>query len=301
MLKKAHSSVKICLARAKYVPFYLISILPMRLLFILSDITFMLVYHVVRYRRKVVFNNLKNSFPLKNEKERNKIAKAFYVHFCDIIFESLKSLTVSEKSIKKRLHIENSNLVQKYLNDNRDILFYAAHQGNWEWLIFLPLFFPYHSNTFYKPLKNKYFNELFQIIRGRFSVNCIESTKGYRSMVKEKERTTPSPTMYCIIGDQSPSRNNVMHWCLFLNQETAFSIGADKIAIKMNQVVLLPHFQKIKRGYYSLKFSVIEESPSKRNNNEIVVEYANRLENVILNSPELWLWSHRRWKLNRPS
>ena len=283
-------------SRIKFLPFYLLSVLPMSLLFILSDMTFILIYYLIGYRKKVVLENISGAFPTKSEKEVKAIAKDFYRHFCDIIFESIKRLTISKRAIRKRLKIKNPELVENYLNERRNILLYTAHQGNWEWLIFLPIYFPYHSNTFFTPLKNNYFNELFRLMRERFGVHCVPSNNGYRTIIGDAR--TNDLTMNCIIGDQSPHSQSSLHWYNFLNRDTAFFTGADKIAKKINPVILFPFFKKVKRGYYELEFQLIDENPRERRNLEVVERYAKQLEGAIIKSPEMWLWSHRRWKLN---
>ncbi len=283
------------LPKIRYLPFYAISALPMPVLYLLSDLLFIVVYYLMKYRRNVVSDNIKKSFPQKPPITRRKIEKDFYRHFCDILVESIKTLTIGKKSAMKRLRIENPDLVEHYLSEKKNILLYTAHQGNWEWMIFLPLFFPYRSNTFYKPIKNHYFNGLFKIIRERFGVHCIESNKGYRTIIDLERKNVIM--MNCIIGDQSPVRISAKHWCHFLNRETAFFVGAEKLAKKTGEVVLFPSFKKIRRGCYGLRFSLITDNPVSMRTNGIIEDYAGALENVILKSPELWLWSHRRWKL----
>ncbi len=290
MMKKKTSS------RIKYFPFYVISLIPMPILFFFSDILYVLVYGVFKYRRQVVNDNLKKSFPQKTPTEIRKIEKDFYRHFCDIMFESIKTLTINKRSIRKHLRIENPGLIEAYIKSRKNILLYTAHQGNWEWLIFLPLYFPCQANTFYKPLANRYFDGLVKLIRERFGVNCIESEKGYRTFIGLRQED--KPVINCIIGDQSPTGNATKHWCGFLNRETAFFTGAAKIAKKTDPVVLFPLFRKVGRGHYELQFQVISDSPSQRKSDEIVEQYAAKLENAVTESPELWLWSHRRWKLS---
>ncbi|MDL5512080.1 lysophospholipid acyltransferase family protein [Arenibacter sp. M-2] len=285
------------LSRIKFLPFYAISLLPMWALYMVSDFMYFVVYHLVGYRKKVVFSNLRNSFPTKSDDEIKRIAKDFYRHFCDIVLESFKRLTIGEKTINKRLLIKNPELIQQYVNEDRSILMYTGHQGNWEWLVFLPLIFPYSSNTFYKPIKNKYFEELFKNMRERFGVNCVESDKGFRTIIDNHQKKVL--TLNCMIGDQSPTKKSSKYWYNFLNQETAFFVGADKIAKKTDQVVLFPFFKKLKRGYYELEFRIIEDHPQIRNNFEILEKYAQQLEQAIISAPELWLWSHRRWKLKK--
>ncbi|MCG2461607.1 lysophospholipid acyltransferase family protein [Flavobacteriaceae bacterium F89] len=283
-------------SKIKFLPFYLLSILPMPVLYLLSDAVFVLIYYIIGYRKKVVMKNIRGSFPTKNGEEIKRISKDFYRHFCDTIFESIKRLTIGTNAIRKRLRIKNPELLESFINDRRNILFYTAHQGNWEWLTFMPIFFPYPSNTFFSPLKNKYFNELSQLMRERFGIRCVPSSKGYRTIIEGTRADTL--TMNCIIGDQSPHAQSSLHWCHFLNRETAFFTGAEKIAKKTNPVVLFPYFKKVKRGYYELEFQLIHANPQELGPMEIVERYAKQLESAILRSPNLWLWSHNRWKLN---
>ncbi|WP_339724901.1 MULTISPECIES: lysophospholipid acyltransferase family protein [Maribacter] len=280
----------------KYFPFYMLSVLPMQILYFLSDCAYYFIYYMIQYRIKVVLDNLRKAFPEKSEEEIKDISKRFYRHFCDIIFESLKTLTITKKEAKNRLSLENPEILTGFLENGRSILLYTAHQGNWELLVYLPLILTYPSNTFYRPLNNRYFNGLLLLIRERFGVTCVEEFKGYRTIIAQNNN--PVPVMNCIIGDQSPRRKSAIHWCNFFNRKTAFYLGANTISMKTNNVVLFPRFTKIKRGYYQLCFDLIEEFPSHSEGYNIVVEYARCLENTITQSPEMWLWSHRRWKLS---
>lgn len=282
--------------KIKFLPIYAFSLLPMFILYLLSDLTYFVVYYLIKYRRGVTYNNLKNSFPFKNENEIQAIEKAFYRHFCDIFIESIKILTISKKELHLRFIVRNPELIQKYYDKKRSITLYTAHQGNWEWLAFLPLFMPYQAIALYYPQSSKYFDTLMKIIRERFGVLCVESNKGYKTITGFSERNIL--TMSYIIGDQSPSGGSTKHWTQFLNQDTAFLIGADRIAKKRNQVVIFPSFSKTKRGVYEIEFKLIEEEPQLINSIEIIDKYAALLEEAILASPEMWLWSHRRWKLS---
>lgn len=284
-------------SKIKYTPFYALSFLPMPILFFFSDIGFILVYYILKYRRKVVFNNLINSFPAKSETEIKEIEKKYYHHFCDILIESIKVLTISKKEIKKRFRLTNPELIQRIYDNKRSIVLYTAHQGNWEFLAFLPLFISFQVVAFYHPQSSKYFDGLMKILRQRFGVLCVESNKGYKTIMNFTQRDIL--TMSYIIGDQSPKMDSTKHWVKFLNQETAFLIGADRIAKKSNQVVIFPSYKKTKRGYYDLEFKIVEDESIEKNNFEIIEKYAELLEETIEKSPEMWLWSHRRWKLTK--
>ncbi|MBT3208792.1 MAG: hypothetical protein HN704_10980 [Bacteroidetes bacterium] len=283
--------------KIKFIPFYVLSIVPMFVLHILSDIIFVILYYLIKYRRKVVFENLKNSFKDKSFQERKKIEKEFYQHFCDIIFETIKTITISKNEITSRLSIKNPEMIQKYFDQKRDIVLYSAHFGNWEWLSFLPHFVPYHVNSLYQPLSNNYFEEITQVSRSRNGLNCIPSKVGYKTIISYKRKNIL--TINIIAGDQRPRKSSSKHWVKFLNQDTAFLIGADRIAKKSNQVVIFPSFKKTKRGHYEIEFQIIEEEHEKENTNRIIDKYAELLENAIIKSPDLWLWSHKRWKLSK--
>lgn len=282
----------------KFIPFYLLSLFPLSWLYLFSDICFIIVFHFIRYRRKVVRNNLTNSFPQKSISEIKEIEKKFYRHLCDLIFESIKSLTINKKSISKRFQLKNKELIEQFYKEDKNIVLYAAHYGNWEWISFLPLFLPHKITSFYKPLSNKYFDELMKLLRSRFGVLCVESEKGYKTILKLEQEKILS--LNCIIGDQTPVKSSTNYWKTFLNQKTAFLPGADKIARKSNQVVIFPSFRKLKRGMYEITFELITESPKQNKTNEIIDKYASLLERKINRSPEFWLWSHRRWKLSPP-
>ena len=255
-------------------------------------------YYIFKYRRKVVRLNLENAFPNKTKSEIIRIEKAFYHHFSDVIFEMLKTLTINKKTVFKRLSIKNNALIMGFFEQKKDIIMYGAHYSNWEWGILLPLFLSHKTTTFYQKLSNKYINELMQLIRKRFGMLCVESKQGYKTLAKLRQDNIL--TINYIVGDQNPKRNSSKYWTKFLNQETAFLIGADRIAKKMNQVVVFPLFKKLKRGTYELEFILIDDNTIVAKGDEIIEKYVRVLENQIKKTPELWLWSHRRWKLRKP-
>jgi Kdo2-lipid IVA lauroyltransferase/acyltransferase len=284
--------------KLKFLPFYLVSALPLQVLYFISDIAFVFVYHWFRYRRKVVRKNLIHSFPEKNEAEILEIERKFYHHFCDVMIESVEALTISKKSIAKRLFIKNSELIDRFHRKDQNIIMYMSHSGNWEWIAFLPLFFPFQVTVFYQPLSNKYFDQLMQLIRSRFGLVCIESNKGFKTLLKFNQQKISSINF--MLGDQSPGKNSSIYWTNFLHRETAFLVGADKIAKKTGQAVVFPSFTKLKRGTYELDFKLIEESPEQNKDQSIIDKFAHILEENINAKPEFWLWSHKRWKLKKP-
>jgi Kdo2-lipid IVA lauroyltransferase/acyltransferase len=283
--------------RTKFIPVYLYSILPFRILYLFSDMAFFVIYHIIKYRRKVVRTNLENSFPDKSIKEITELEKRFYHHFLDIMVEILKSLTISKKSIRKRFKVINPEIINKYFAENKSIVFYTSHQGNWEWLSFMPIFTQYTVTAFITPPSSGYFRELMELIRCRFGMICIEANKGYKTLLQYKQKGIP--TLNLIAGDQRPQRGSTKHWVEFLNQETGFFIGVDRIAKKSDQVIIFPYFKRVKRGYYEVDFTVIEENPKNSDGFGIIDCYTHLLEQSIIKSPEMWLWSHKRWKIKR--
>jgi KDO2-lipid IV(A) lauroyltransferase len=256
---------------------------------------FFVLYHIVKHRRDVVRGNLNRSFPEKSEMEIKEIEKKFYKHFCDIAIESIKGLTMSKKLMSKRLKIKNLSLVEDLFKKNKSVIMYTAHIGNWEWLNVLPTMVPYKTQSFYQKISSNYYDQFMLDLRSRFGMNCIESNQGYRTMAKMKMDN--ELTLTCIIGDQSPREQSAKHWVQFLNQDTAFLKGTERIAKKLDQSIVFASFKKLKRGQYELEFKLLEEHPEKSSSEEIIERYAHSLEASIKSSPDLWLWSHKRWKL----
>jgi Kdo2-lipid IVA lauroyltransferase/acyltransferase len=284
--------MNIFLLRIKFAPFYLLSLLPLNILYLFSNGISSFLYHVLKYRRKVVFDNLRNSFPDKKLSELLKIEKGFYQHFCDIFIEAVKILTISKAQVKKRFKVKNPEVIEGLYKKEKSAILYAAHLGNWEWMASLPLHIPHQFLSFYQAQSNTYFDELMILIRERFNNICVESKSGYKTLMNYSEKN--QLTLTCMIGDQSPALKSTKHWTIFLHQETAFLIGAARLAQKCQQVLVYPRMTEIKRGYYEFEFIVMEDNDDSR---EMINAYAKLLEENITAQPTLWLWSHRRWKL----
>lgn len=274
-----------------------ISMLPYPLLYFLSDFTFIILYRVIGYRKNVVFNNIKNSFPEKTEPEQKEIMYKFYHHFCDLVFEGLKGFTVSKKEIHRRMKVRNPEVLSRFYKENKDIILVGGHYNNWEvFAAGLGLRTKYIPIGIYKPLKNKYFDKKMKDSRERFRlIMCpMKETKVYM----EKDFGEPKATIFAI--DQSPSNTKSCHWMTFLNQDTPVFYGAEKYAKEFNSPVVFGTIHKVKRGFYELEYDVICESPRETANDEITELNTKRLEKDIIEKPEFWLWTHRRWKHSRP-
>lgn len=279
---------------------YLHALLPFRLLYVLSDILYILVYKIIRYRLKVVRINLANSFPEKTDKERQAIEKEFYHHFCDYIVETIKLLHVSNEEIQKRMVFENVDLVKDLAKDGNSVLLYMGHYCNWEWVPSINLLFDNNKillAQIYKPLKNKSFDDLFLKIRSRFGSFGIPKYETLRTIVKL--RRAKKQILIGFMADQMPSVNNIHYWTNFLNQDSAVFNGVERIAKQTGFSVVYLDLQKIKRGYYKGTIRLISDKPLEEPENKITDTYIRYIEQTILKDPAYWLWTHKRWKKSR--
>ena len=274
---------------------YLISLLPFRILYLLSDILYLLLFHVVKYRRKVVKQNLKNSFPEKSVADRLKIEKRFYKHLSDLIFESIKTISISPKSLKKRFVFSNLTELTKYFEKGKSVIAVSGHYGNWEWG---PLATAYELKekvlVVYKPLSDNRFEKLINTMRSRFGAILVPMKHTLRKIIEYNSE----PHVLVLIGDQTPPREESHYFINFLNQPTAIFLGVEKIAVRTNKPVIYFSINKIKRGYYECLIKPLVEVPNQTKEFEITNIHTQELENIIRNNPEYWLWSHKRWKFS---
>lgn len=269
------------------------AILPLRLLYILSDGFFYINYYLVQYRKKIVFKNLRNSFPEKTEKEIKLIAKKFYRHFGDLFFETIKLLHLPEKEIQSRIKLKNPEILEELYAEHNLILVAMGHYNNWEWLSLVsrPEF---QVVSLYKTLRHPSFDRFMQKLRTNKGTMIVPTTQTLRFL--NNWNSHEKRAFLCFITDQSPQKKDIHYWTQFLNQSTPIFVGIEKIAIKMNLPVCFFRMHKIKRGYYELEVIPITENPGNTKPFEITEAHVRLLEKDIRNKPEYWLWSHRRWK-----
>jgi len=275
----------------------IVSGLPFRLLYLVSDAMFVWIYYVFRYRRKVVRANLKNSFPDKSLGELGKIEYNYYRYLSDLIIEALKTGNMSKEEISRRMVIRNPEMVNQFYEQGKSVLILAMHYGNWEWLINMPLFIKHHHYFVYKPLRNEWFDRYLNGLRSRFGGETISMSITLRKIIEADKQNIPVVTW--LAADQTPPWFHPF-WTIFLNQETQFFDGPAKIAKRFNQPVLFQHVTRIRRGYYETWFEVLAEDPSEFTETEIILAYVKKVEAVIAQEPAYYLWSHRRWKHRRP-
>ena len=276
---------------------WLFSALPFRVLYVLSDFNYLLMYHVWRYRRKVVRENLEKSFPEKTEAERLQIERKFYSYLSDYMLEDLKLLHMSAEDLCQRMIYKNTEQYLELTEKYGGIIVMIPHYANYEWLIGMgsvmkPGDVPVQV---YKPLKDKYLNELFKQIRSRFGGYNIPKHSTAREIIKLKREG--KNMVVGLITDQWPSGDR--YWTTFMGQETAFLNGAERIAKIMNFPVFYCELTKTRRGYCEAEFKLMTEAPKETVEGEITDMFAHELEQTIRREPAYWLWSHKRWKFTK--
>jgi len=264
-------------------------------MYLFSDFLFFVVYRLIGYRKKVVYANLKNSFPEKSESEIQRIQIQFYRYFFDLVLETIKTLSISKSSLKKRVLFEDTSIFQKHYDKQQSIIIVMGHYGNWEIGGARFALEPLHRLfVVYHPLQNKYYDQLMYKMRTRLG-NGLYPMKGtLRGMVSDKKEITAT----AFIADQTPSPNGA-YWMDFLNQDTPIFTGTGKIANKFNYPLVYTSIKRIKRGYYSIHLEELIEKPAEVEPEEIMARFIQRLEEDIREMPEIWLWTHRRWKHKR--
>lgn len=273
---------------------WLITWLPMRVLYILADLHFILNYYVIGYRKKVVFNNLKNSFPEKSEEELKIIQKKFYRHFSDISIEIAALLHLKEKDMKRHCTFKNLDVLDRLYQEGKSVTAIMGHYGNWEWQSEIGRLTKFRSLAIYKPLSNAHFDRYMVRLRQKFGLEAVSMSRIYRELSEAKRAGQQTLTFF--IADQSPMRHNIKLWIDFLNQKTGVFLGADKISKKLNNAIVFFKMKKIKRGKYEVEIIPLFEDLKTVEENEITLRHTAILEEMIREQPEYWLWSHRRWK-----
>ncbi len=275
-------------------PLYLISLLPMPILLGLSDIIRFFVFHVFGYRKKVVFENLRNSYPDKSEEWIHKTAFAFYRNLFDVTLETIKIATASKQFFNRHVKVNDLELIQQLNQAKQPFILICGHTGNWEWAGQALHLNCAQVDVLYHPLSSKWFDWFMYHIRSKFGIFPIAMQSTLREMVKRKN----IPAAITFISDQTPSAENC-HWMQFLNQDTPVFLGAEKMAKKFNYPVVFGSIKRVKRGYYELFFKMLCPDPNQSPTFEITEMHTKSLELEINTYPELWLWSHRRWKHKR--
>lgn len=278
---------------------YLLSLLPLCVHYVLSDALYFLVYRLLHYRVKVVRKNISESFPEKDASELRHIERGFYHWFCDYIVESVKLLTMSQRQMKRRLVFKGTDVVDQVVGEGQSCAVYLGHYGNWEWVTSLPLWVTPKAQCgqIYHAIENPQFDRLFLRLRQRFGAVCIPMAETLRRIIKYRQEGRPVVIGY--IGDQVPFWNNIHHWCQFLNHDTPVLTGTERLARQTGHAVFYMDVRRVRRGYYEAEFQLISREPKQLAEYEVTDEYFRRLEASIRRDPACYLWSHNRWKRTR--
>lgn len=281
-----------------YALWYLLSLLPLWLLYFVSDLLFLPTYYLARYRRKIVRRNLTGSFPEKDLKEIVRIEKRFYHFFCDYIVETIKLFSMSEEQMKRRMVFKGvDHIVSAMEKEDKNFCFvYLGHYCNWEWIASLPYWCPddVKCGQIYHPLYNKAFDRLFLRLRNQFGGECIAMKETLRRIIEMKRAKQK-----CIIGfisDQAPKWNSIHHWCDFLHRETPVFIGTERIGKQVDALIYYADVKRTRRGYYHCEFKPLTQRPKEVPDYELTDRFTHLLEEMIKERPDFWLWSHKRWK-----
>ena len=282
-----------------YTVFYLLSLLPLRVHYFISDILYYLLYYVVRYRVRVVRQNLATSFPEKSEAERRRIEKDFYNFFCDYLVESVKLLSIKKETIRKRLVFKNIEEINRCIEEGQSCAVYLGHYGCWEWVTSLPLWVTPKAQCgqIYHPIENKAFDRLFLRLRQHLGSVSIPMNETLRKLLEYKKANQPVIIGY--ISDQKPLWVNIHHWVDFLNHDTPVLTGVERIVKKFGHAAFYGEMRRVRRGYYEMEMKLITREPQALPDYELTDAYYRFLEESIRREPGLWLWSHKRWARTR--
>ena len=282
-----------------YALWYSLSLLPLRVLYVLSDLLYLLVSRIVRYRHRVIWNNLKVSFPEKTDQEIRRIEHDFYHYFCDYLVETIKMMTISERQLRQRMTFTGMEELNRVLSSGQSCAVYLGHVGNWEWITSLPFWVSsdVQCAQIYHPLENAASDKLFLKVRERLGARCIAMNDTLREVVRYRREGRTICVGY--ISDQKPHWVNIHHWVDFLNHDTPVLTGTERIARSTGHAVFYADVTRKRRGYYNCDMQLITTDPKSTNEWELTDRYFSALEQTIRRNPAIWLWSHDRWKRTR--
>lgn len=272
-----------------------LSLLPLPLLFVLSDFLYLIIYKLFRYRVGVVGQNLKTSFPQLSQKELSKIRNRFYHHLFDIVVESIKIFSITAEEAKSRFVVVNPEILDEFYAEGRSVIIVGGHYNNWEMLaVGVAHYFKHEPMAIYHPMRSKFLNDKMVASRGKFGLRMVA-----RSETKSFFANLKKPTANIFGADQSPSMSKKVYWTRFLNQDTPVMFGPEKFGKENNYPVVFGAVSKVKRGYYRFDLTLLYDNPSTTAHGEITQAHTHLLEQQIIEAPEYWLWTHKRWKRKR--
>jgi len=276
---------------------WMISILPFRIFYLLSDGVYFLVYYVVGYRKKIVRANIALALPHLSQEERLSIEKKSYRHLCDMFMEMTKTMTISSKEMNKRFIITNLELIKEYEKKEKSIMLLASHYASWEWLITLNQKVSYQGIGVYKKISNKYFDKLIRDIRSKYNTELVTTSKTIPLIASNQRNGILS--IYGLASDQSPKADRIFHWESFMGVEVPVHTGAEMLAKKHDLNVIFAKVRKVKRGYYEATLIPLSDNPKSVPDFGITHAFIKEVEKQIYEAPEYYFWTHKRWKHRR--
>jgi len=270
-----------------------ISYVPLSILYLAADLMYVVLIYIIPYRKAVISTNIANSFPDKSPKEVKQITRRFYRYFADLAIETVWNFSLTEKQVRKRLKVENPEILDKYYDAGKDVIIVVGHYNSWEFLLVaFNLMVNHRGAVIYTKLTDKFLDGVFKKFREKFGMKLLNKVE-----VKHAFQEGLDKPMAILFGsDQAPASSRRAYWTNFLNQDTAVAIGVEKYAIKYDLPVFFGGLNRVKRGHYSMKLELLTEEPLKTKEGEISELHVKALEKLIQENPEYWLWSHRRWK-----
>ena len=276
---------------------WIISKLPFRLFYWFSDCIYILVYYIIGYRKKIVRNNILIALPHISEEKRLVIEKKFYRHMCDMFLEMIKTMSISSEEMKERFKITNIELLKEYEQKNKSIILLAAHYASWEWLLSINESTSFKCYGVYKKVNNKYFDAKVRAIRSKFK-SILVTTDNTIALINDNEKNGIM-SLYGLASDQSPQVHKTFHWQQFMGITVPVHTGAEMLAKRYDLEVVFAKVKKVKRGYYEATFVPIANNPKSIPDYEITDAYLKEVEQQILEAPEFYFWTHKRWKHRR--
>lgn len=273
---------------------WLISILPFRIFYWLSDFVCFIIYRIVGYRRKVVRENLTLTLPHLSKSELKVIEKKFYHHMCDMFMETIKTMSISPEEMNKRFRVTNLDLVNEYAKKGKSVILVASHYASYEWLLTINPKIDFKGIAVYKRVANPYFDKLVRKIRSKYDTELVETRKAIPTMAQNQRNGILS--MYGLASDQSPKIDRIFHSMKFMGVEVPVHTGAEMLAKKYDLSVIFVKVKKVARGYYEATFVSIADNPHDYPNFDITEKYLREVEKQIYEAPEFYLWTHKRWK-----
>lgn len=278
--------------------FWVLAWMPLSVLYAIAHFLYFIVYYVIRYRRKVVHDNLARVFHDKSQTERDKMERDFYHHFVNYVVETIKLLHISDEEMRQRMEFVDAHVVDCYTTQGRSVMLLLGHYGNWEWIPSLTMWCQQpeniHLGQIYRPLRNEWFDRLFLQLRGRFGTTCIAKNNSLRTLLQYKRMGDVSLTGF--MADQTPTGNSIHHWTTFMGQPTPVLTGFETIAKKLDMAVVYVDVELVRRGYYRATFRLLEDNPAACPEYDITNRYVAAMERTIRRAPHAWLWTHKRWK-----